>query len=254
MSIEIKLEVFEGPLDLLLKLIEKSKIDIYNIPIARLTDDYLRYISKLDKASLEEMSEFILMAATLLHIKSKLLLPKPENKEELKQQEEEKEELVQKLIEYKKYKTIAEKLSEREVFAQKAFFKKQDTNFIDYVKIKQDNIDLKEILKDIDLKTLHNIFENLLKIKDLKTDKIRSSFNSIRKSLYNINDKIAYIKDLIYLNERLNFNKIIDKSRSKEEVIVTFLAILELTKLKNIKIVQEDMFDEIIILKGDKDG
>lgn len=247
--LQIKLEEFEGPLDLLLKLIDKNKIDIYDIPISKLTDDYLYYIKHSNTIDMEETSHFIVMATTLLEIKSKLLLPK-EKDEQTDEEIDPREELVKKLIEYKKYKMIAEKLYNMEVFADKVIFKNADKNVIDNIKIKiEPTVD--EMLEGITLKDLYNVFEEVLKRKELKTDKIRSSFKSVTKALYNINDKINYIKDLIILNSKISFNKIFEESSSKEEVVVTFLAVLELIKTKDIKVIQQDIFDEIIITQGE---
>lgn len=247
--LQIKLEEFEGPLDLLLKLIDKNKIDIYDIPISKLTDDYLYYIKSSNMADMEEMSQFIIMASTLLEIKSKMLLPK-EKDEQTNQEIDPREELVKKLIEYKKYKMIAQKLYDTEVFADKVIFKKPDIEFMNSIKIKTEPT-VEEILDGITLKHLYDAFEEVMKRKELKTDKIRSEFKSITKAPYNINDKIEYIKDLIILNKKISFNKIFEESYSKTEVVVTFLAVLELIKTKDIKVVQENIFDEIIITQGE---
>ena len=247
--LQIKLEEFEGPFDLLLKLIDKNKIDIYDIPISKLTDDYLYYIKHKNLIDMEEMSQFILMATTLLEIKSKMLLPR-EKDEETNEEIDPREELVKKLIEYKKYKMIAQELLNTEVFSEKVMFKEADIKAINSIKI---NIEptIDEILDGITLKELYNVFEEVLKRKEQKTDKIRSNFKSVTKALYNINDKIKYIKDLIILNSKINFNKIFEESASKAEVVVTFLAVLELIKTKDIKVIQQNIFDDIIIIQGD---
>lgn len=248
-NLEIKLDIFQGPFDLLLKLIDKNKIDIYNIPISKLTDDYLSYIKNMEKTDLEEASEFIIMASILLEIKSKMLLPK-EKDIETEEEIDPREELVKKLIEYKKYKIIAKKLSETEVFLEKVVFKPADKTTLNAIKQPQD-LKLDELLEGIDLNTLYNIFESVLKRKDEKTDKIRSNFKSVTKALYNINDKINYIKDLIFLENKISFNKIFEESNSKVEIVVTFLAVLELIKSKDIKVLQDNIFGEITIIQGD---
>lgn len=250
--LQIKLEEFEGPLDLLLKLIEKNKIDIYNIPISKLTDDYLYYIKSTNIANMEEMSQFIVMATTLLEIKSKMLLPK-EKHQQTQEEIDPRQELVQKLIEYKKYKMVAEKLSTTEIFTQKVIFKDADLDTINAIKIKTQPT-IQEILEDVTLKDLYNAFEEVLKRKELKTDKIRSGFKSVTKAKYNIKDKIDYVKDLMFLYDKISFNKIFEESVSKAEVVVTFLAVLELIKTKEIKVIQNNVFDEIIITKGDING
>lgn len=248
-NLEIKLDIFEGPLDLLLKLIDKNKIDIYNIPISKLTEDYISYIKKLEKADLEDTSQFIFMASILLQIKSKMLIP-AEKKEANEIEEDPREELMQKLIEYKKYKMAAQKFSETEGFFEKSVFKSPDLEILNKIK-KAEPININEILEGIDLKILYNIFEDILKRKENKTDKIRSNFKSVTKDLYNIKDKINYIKDLLFLKNKISFNKIFKQSNSKIEVVVTFLAILELIKEKNIKVIQDKILGEIIIFKGE---
>lgn len=247
-NLNIKLDIFEGPFDLLLKLIDKNKIDIYDIPISKLTDEYLLYIKLLKKTNLEEASEFILMASTLLEIKSKMLLPK-EKCIETQQDIDPREELVQKLIEYKKYKIIAQKFLETEVFFEKVAFKNPDLSILNSIN-KPNKINLNEVLNGVNLNTLYNIFQDILKRKEDKKDKIRSDFKSVTKSLYNINDKINYIKDLLFLKNTLNFNIIFEQTYSKVEAVVTFLAVLELIKNKEIKVLQNDTFEEIIIFKG----
>ena len=247
--LQIKLEEFEGPLDLLLKLIDKNKIDIYDIPISKLTDDYLYYIKSKNISDMDEMSQFIIIASTLLEIKSKMLLPKDKD-EKTNEEIDPREELVKKLIEYKKYKIIAQRLSDTEVFVEKVIFKNPDIEAINRIKIDIEPT-AKEILHGLTLKDLYNAFEEVIKRKELKIDKIRSEFKSVTKSLYNINDKIIYIKDLIILNKKISFSKIFQESTSKVEVVVTFLAVLELIKTKDIKVVQENIFDEIIIMQGE---
>ncbi len=247
--LQIKLEEFEGPLDLLLKLIDKNKIDIYDIPISKLTDDYLYYIKSKNISDMDEMSQFIIIASTLLEIKSKMLLPKDKD-EKTNEEIDPREELVKKLIEYKKYKIIAQRLSDTEVFVEKVIFKNPDIEAINRIKIDIEPT-AKEILHGLTLKDLYNAFEEVIKRKELKIDKIRSEFKSVTKALYNINDKIIYIKDLIILNKKISFSKIFQESTSKVEVVVTFLAVLELIKTKDIKVVQENIFDEIIIMQGE---
>lgn len=247
--LQIKLEEFEGPLDLLLKLIDKNKIDIYDIPISKLTDDYLYYIKSKNISDMDEMSQFIIIASTLLEIKSKMLLPKDKD-EKTNEEIDPREELVKKLIEYKKYKIIAQRLSDTEVFVEKVIFKNPDMEAINRIKIEIEPT-AKEILHGLTLKDLYNAFEEVIKRKELKIDKIRSEFKSVTKALYNINDKIIYIKDLIILNKKISFSKIFQESTSKVEVVVTFLAVLELIKTKDIKVVQENIFDEIIIMQGE---
>ena len=247
--LQIKLEEFEGPIDLLLKLINKNKIDIYDIPISKLTDDYLYYIKNSDIKDMNEMSKFILMATTLLEIKSKMLLPKEKN-EETNEEIDPREELVQKLIEYKKYKLIAEKLYNTEIFIEKSLFKQEDKNVINNFNI-ETKPNIEDILDGVSLQDLYNIFKDVLKRKDLKTDKIRSNFKYVTKAIYTVENKMVYIKDLIVLNGQISFIDLLKESSCKSEVVVTFLAILELIKTRDIKAYQKNIFGDILISKGD---
>ena len=146
MGIDIKINVFEGPLDLLLHLIEKNKVDIYDIPISEITSQYLSYIRSMEEEDLDVMSEFLVMAATLLKIKAKMLLPAGEEEEE---EGDPREELVRRLIEYKIYKYASLQLKEREMAAEKSFFRSPDIP--PQVLAYREDVDPKEILSFITL-------------------------------------------------------------------------------------------------------
>lgn len=241
----VKLESFEGPFDVLFKLIEKNKIDIYDIPIAKLTDQYVEYIQSMENDDMDSMSEFIVMAATLLEIKSKMLLPK-EEKEEAEEEEDPREELVRRLLEYKKFKKIADVLYEKDKTSGTSYFKEADQTVLESVKEIAPK-DINEILNGVDLNMLYAAFEEVLKRKENRTDKIRSGFNSVKKAVFNINDKIQYLTDLLVVKSRLKFKDIFRRDTTKAEVVVTFLAMLELIKIKKIHVLQESVFDEIVI-------
>ena len=157
MAIPVKLEAFEGPLDLLLHLIDKNKINIYDIPIALITEQYMEYLSVMEKQDLDNMSEFLVMAATLLKIKSKLLLPKEETKEEI--EEDPRQELVERLLEYKMYKFASLELKDRHLEADKKFFKKKTipSELLAY----KEEIPVEDVLSNISL-AFFLIFSSLL--------------------------------------------------------------------------------------------
>lgn len=250
MDINIKLDAFEGPMELLLHLIAKNKMNIYDIPISELTDQYLSCIDLLDPSSMESMSEFLVMAATLIEIKSRMLLPKPE-KEGEEDEEDPREALVNRLIEYKRFKNMADELDERQKGAGYSYYKLPDKQLID--KIRKDvpkSID--DILYGADMDMLMNAFEEVLKRQEIKTDRIRAGFNSVTREIFTIEDKIKHIGNLLALNSRITFKGIFRKRASKQEIVVTFLAMLELIKLKQIFIRQEGLFDEIVITPYDK--
>ena len=241
MGIPVKLQVFEGPLDLLLHLIEKNKIDIYDIPIVEITNQYMEYIKAMQKEDLNIMSEFLVMAATLLKIKSKMLLPQPEKEEE----EDPREELVRRLTEYKIYKYAAEELKDLSVDAQKVFFKSETVP--EEIKHYEEPIRPGEIVGDVTLEKLNQIFQMVMRRKKDREDPVRSQFGKIQKEKYKVEDRMDDIRRQIRGLKKINFRTLLDIQPVKEMVIVTFLAVLELMKVGEIKVSQEHNFAEIYL-------
>lgn len=164
MDMTFKLQVFEGPLDLLLYLIEKNKVNIYDIPIVEITAQYMEYVDQMKKDNLDTLSEFLVMAATLLDIKSKMLLPKKEEEEQ--EQEDPRAELVQQLLEYKMYKCMANELKDRQLDAGKVWYKKKDIP--DEVLAYEEPVNLDELVGDIRLSDLNRIFQSIMKRQEEK--------------------------------------------------------------------------------------
>ena len=245
MDIQFKLENFEGPLDLLLHLIEKNKVDIYDIPISELTDQYMNYISEIKNRDMENMSEFLTMAATLLVIKSNMLLPKVSTNDE-DDEVDPREELINKLIEYKKFKKVAEILDEKQQFCENYLFKVPDNELISKIRETQPK-EISEILDGVDLNMLYQALQDVLKRQEVKRDKVRSGFNSVQRDLFTIEDKIQYITDLLFLKKEFKFVDAFKRDASKSEIVVTFLAVLELIKIKKINVKQKNNFDDILI-------
>ena len=243
MALSVKLKVFEGPLDLLLYLIEKNKIDIYDIPIVLVTEQYLDYIKQTETEDMNIMSEFLVMAATLLDIKCKMLLPKEVNEEG--EEEDPRAELVQKLLEYKMYKYMAYELRDRQVDAGKSWYKKPmlPKEVAEY----KFPIDYNELIGDVSLARLHEIFKSVMKRQEDKIDPIRSQFGKIEKDEINIEDKQNYIEEYMKNNKYFSFRELLEKQGNKLEMIVTFLTILEMMKQGVITIEQEDIFGDIMI-------
>ncbi|MBQ2115290.1 MAG: segregation/condensation protein A [Lachnospiraceae bacterium] len=243
MALSVKLKVFEGPLDLLLYLIEKNKIDIYDIPIVLVTEQYLDYIKQMETEDMNIMSEFLVMAATLLDIKCKMLLPKEVNEEG--EEEDPRAELVQKLLEYKMYKYMAYELRDRQVDAGKSWYKKPmlPKEVAEY----KFPIDYNELIGDVSLARLHEIFKSVMKRQEDKIDPIRSQFGKIEKDEINIEDKQNYIEEYMKNNKYFSFRELLEKQGNKLEMIVTFLTILEMMKQGVITIEQEDIFGDIMI-------
>ena len=237
MTYQVKLEVFEGPLDLLLHLIKKEEIDIYNIPISRITEEYVNYLELLKMLNLDIAGEFLVMAATLLQIKSRKLLPvvvvDGENLEELDPCQE----LVRQLLEYKRFKEVAKALEEREVIQQKVFTRPP---------LKIERVGDEEFIVEASLFDLLDAFKNVLK----------TSTRSVREIIHEevrIEERIKVILELLDQKESLTFEDIFVPESSRMEMIVTFLAMLELIKQKQVKIMQNRLFDKIRIFRHKPD-
>ena len=243
MALSVKLQVFEGPLDLLLHLIEINKIDIYDIPISLITDQYLEYIHKMQEQNMEIMSEFLVMAATLLRIKSKMLLPAEPKNEEVP--EDPREELVERLLEHKMYKYMALELKDRQIDASKSLFKGR-TLPSDMV-YEEPPVDLDALVGDMNLQKLHQIFLDVLKRQEDKIDPIRSKYGRIEQEEVSLSDRIDGLLDYGKAHGKFSFRQLLSKKRSKTYVIVSFLAVLELMKSGMIRIMQEDTFGDILI-------
>lgn len=244
MALEVKLEAFEGPLDLLLHLIDRSKIDIYDIPIVEITDQYLSYIRQMETEDMNVMSEFLVMAATLLDIKCRMLLPREVDEEG--QEEDPRAELVQKLLEYKMYKYMSYELKDRQMEAGRAFYKEQ--TMPPEVEAFRPPVDYEELIGDVTLAKLHEIFKSIIKRQEEKVDPVRSQFGKIEKDEVNIDEKSVYVEDFIKKHKRFSFRELLQKSGSRMEVIVTFLVMLELMKTGKISVEQESVDDEIVVI------
>ncbi len=246
MAIPVKLQVFEGPLDLLLHLIDKNKIDIYDIPIVMITEQYMNYIKQMQTTDMNIMSEFLVMAATLLEIKCKMLLPKEVNEEG--EEEDPRAELVQKLLEYKMYKYMSYELKDKQVDAGKTMYK-QPTLPAEVAGYRPP-VDYKELIGDMNLSKLHTIFKAVVKKQVDKIDPIRSTFGRLEKDEVSMDDKFLYIEAYAKEHKKFSFRALLEAQASKMEIIVSFLVILELMKIGKINILQEEIFDDIMIISN----
>lgn len=242
-SISVKLEAFDGPLDLLLHLIEKNKIDIFDIPIVEITEQYMEYVEQMETKDMEVMSDFLVMAATLLRIKSKMLLPAQVNEEG--EEEDPRAELVERLLEYKMYKYASYELKDRQMDASRLLFK--ESTIPDEIASYQEEVDVGSLLSDVTLSRLQNIFHDIMKKQVDKIDPIRSKFGKIEKEQVSLADRILYIEEYAMLHQRFHFRKLLEEQSDKITLIVTFLGILELMKVGKLKIAQENIFDDIWI-------
>ena len=243
MELSVKLQVFEGPLDLLLHLIDKNKVNIYDIPIVEITSRYMEYIAEMKRQDLNVLSEFLVMAATLIDIKSKMLLPRdPEVEEE---EEDPRAELVQQLLEYKMYKCMADELKDRQIDASKTMFK--GPTIPKEVLAYEEPVDLEELMADVTLSKLNEIFKSIMKKQSEKIDPVRSKFGKIEKEEVSLEDKMSDLTNYAQVHRHFSFRGLLTSASTKVEKIVTFLAILELMKIGKISISQENIFDDIKI-------
>jgi segregation and condensation protein A len=240
MPLSIKITNFEGPFDLLLHLIKKNEMNIYDINIFEITNQYLDYLKSIVEMDLEVTSEFIVIAATLIEIKSKYLLPK--NKDAVSKEEENDIEmdLLNKLIEYRKYKLIAQNLKIMEQDAGIMFSKKPEIIVEDTY-----NIVEPDFLKNVTMLNLYDLYNNLMLnyINKMNTDNIINK--RIKMEEYKIEDKMEELKENLIFFGKIHFTNLIIGYSSKLEVIVTFLALLELIKTSGVIVIQESNFKDI---------
>ena len=239
MAIPVKLEVFEGPLDLLLHLIDKNKVDIYDIPIVEITAQYLDYIRQLETEDMNVMSEFLVMAATLIDIKCRMLLPREVTEEDPRA------ELVQKLLEYKMYKYMSYELRDRQVDAAKNLYRQQ--SLPQEVAAYRQPVDYEELMGDLTLVKLQEIFRSVIRKQEDKIDPIRSRYGTIEKEEIDMDVKTLYVEAYAREHKHFSFRRLLEKQENKMEIIVTFLIILELMKTGQISVSQEQIFDDIMI-------
>lgn len=239
MSYKVKIELFEGPLDLLLYLVKKDHLNIYDIPIAEITQQYMRYLELMQLLDLNIAGEFLVMAATLLQIKSKLLLPPEEKpKEEEDEELDPRAELVRKLLEYEKFKQIAEELRQKEVSQQEIF--KRPPRVENDANIPTAN----ENYFEASIFDLINAFSKALE--DIPKD----LFYEVIKDEFTIEEKVHQILHLLLVESSVRISTLFTRVKNKLEIIVTFLAVLELIKVKEIVARQTNLFDDIEISRN----
>ncbi len=242
-AISVKLDVFDGPLDLLLHLIEINKIDIFDIPISEIADQYLEAISGAREKDMDSMSEFLVMAALLLKIKSNMLLPARDDGEE--EGVDPRTELVERLLEYKTYKYASYELRDMQAGASQKFFKKPaiPDSIMDF----RQTPDVGELLSDVSLGRLQKIFNDAVKKQSDRVDPIRSRFGQIKRENVKLEERIVYIEEYAKRRREFSFREMLENDSDKNMVVATFLGILELMKAGKLKASQEFIFDDIWI-------
>lgn len=236
---KIQLEVFEGPLDLLLYLIKKEEVDIYNIPIEKIARQYMEYLNLMKMLDLGIAGEFLVMAATLMMIKSRMLLPVEERPELEEEEDDPRWELVKQLVEYKKFKDAAAKLQERELLQENIF----DLGAENLVFDGEDDAEV--VLGDL------NLFDLIAAFRDVLKNAKPEELGEIMAYQYTVADKIDYLLSSLAKNKTLKFSTLFDEKTTKPEMICTFLGLLELIKLRQISITQDESFGEILIVAAE---
>jgi len=236
MSYTIKLPVFEGPFDLLLHLIRVNEMDIHDIKVAEITKQYLDYLDLMRELDLELAGEFLVMAATLIHIKARTLLPVPPEQEEQEEEIDEilsAKELVRQLLEYRRFKEAAVALREKEDQAARVLFRTGQV--IQIVPEAQE-----ELTADVSL--LYKAFARVLRFVDAPT------YNPHMQEQYSVEDKITYLEDMVNQAKEVDLENVFRRCFNRSEVIVTFLAVLELCRMKRLAVKQENSFDKITVI------
>lgn len=224
LNFEIKLPLFEGPFDLLLFFIERDELDIHDIPISKITNDFLEYLHRLEEMNIEVASEFILVAATLMRIKSKMLLPRPQLDEEGNEIDP-REELIKHLLEYKKYKSVLEELRKME---EAEIDKEKRGNVLKEVRQLSESVNVESELQDMDLYKLLRVFQRVMERYEVEKNKPR---HEVVQYPYTIAGQREQIMDRLKETPKIAFEKIIAHEPVKIAVIFNFLAILELLQM-----------------------
>lgn len=233
----IKIDNFEGPLDLLIYLIEKNKMDIYDIHLAEITEQYIEYLNAMEKLNLEIASEFLVMASSLLYLKSKRLLPKEEeDSEELTE-----EELIRRIIEYKKYKEISKKLKENYIIFSKRITKGQE----------EIELPKRKLEKEYDNQMIPEIYRNLV---ERTNQKLNQNAKNIEKIAlvenYSVASKVREMFKVLVKQRKFVFNKMFSiKQKDKQEVVTAFSGLLELSRRNKVATRQEEIFGDIVVEK-----
>ena len=243
MALSVKIESFEGPLDLLLHLIDVNKFNIFDIPIVEITAQYMEYLKAMETEDLNVMSEFLVMAATILEIKAKMLLPAEVDEEG--EEIDPREDLVQKLLEYKIYKYMSYELRDRLSMSGHALYK--GPTIPEEVAKYEQPVNLEELVGDLTLTRLNAIFQGLMRRQTEKIDPIRSKFGRIEQEEVSLDEKMVSVREYASQHSTFRFSSLMKEQKGKIQMIVTFLAILELMKTGELLVVQEQLFDDMLI-------
>jgi segregation and condensation protein A len=229
----VNLNVFAGPMDLLLYLIKKEEVDIYDIPISRITQQYLTYLDMMRTLDLEVAGEFILMAATLIHLKARLLLPRDENEPD---EEDPREELIMALLEYKKYKEASEILKDRALVEEQTFVPPPV---------------LQQVQGRVELSPATTLYDLLTAFRDVMTARRDEVVHEVVPEEISIEERIKAVMASLSEKEWATFTELFDQMSKRIMAVVTFIAILELARTRRIRIMQSQPFAELRIYRGE---
>ncbi|MGE5307858.1 MAG: segregation and condensation protein A [Deltaproteobacteria bacterium] len=236
MSYRIKIELFEGPLDLLLYLVKRDHLNIYDIPISTITGQYMAYLELMKILDLNIAGEFLVMAATLMQIKSKMLLPPDESVQPEEELEDPREELVKQLLEYERFKEVAQELRKREDGQREVFRRPQ--------------INEKELPETAPEYFEASIFDLITAFSKALEETPKELFYNVIKEEFTIEDKVHHILHRLLVVSSLTLTELFAEAKNKLDIIVTFLAVLELIRLKEITALQRELFGEIEVLRN----
>lgn len=236
MGYKVKLQLFEGPLDLLLYLVKKDHLNIYDIPIKDITEQYMRYLELMQLLDLNIAGEFLVMASTLMQIKSKMLLP-AEEAPAAEEEEDPRAELVRRLLEYEKFKEVAEELRQKEVGQQEVFKRPR-------------MVDKEEIIGEPEVYFEASLFDLISAFSKALEEIPKELFYEVIKDEFTVESKVHYILHLLLVEPSTKISRLFLEAKNKMEIIVAFLAILELIRLKEIVARQKGLFGEIEIVRN----
>ena len=236
----IKIDNFEGPLDLLCHLIDKNKMNIYDINLSQITDQYIDYLKEQEKLNLEIASEFLVMASTLLYLKSKNLLPKQEEEEE----EITEEELIRRIIEYKKFKEISKVLKQNYLEYSNRYYKLPE----------EIELPKQKIEKDYDKEVIPDIYKNVIEKNEQKINQNAKNIEKIAiTDNYTVASKVRQMFKVLVKQKSFIFNKLFSlKKHNKQEVVTAFSGLLELSRRSKVETDQEELFGDILVKKSNK--
>lgn len=248
MSYKVRLQSFEGPFDLLVYLIENAQMSIYDIQISEITKQYLTYIEDMKAMDFNVATEFMVLAATLIDIKSKMILPRASAAGEVLLEEDPRSELVERLLEYKKYKRGAEELKEREDYMSLIYEKPQE-DISEYLNQPDEYLDL-------DIKKFANAFDQFLR-KKKREEEVRAHYTKVEREKATIESRMVYIKDRfksVFLKgiSKLNLKELIPNKKDRYDIVVTFVSVLQMMRDKYLDADQRSVYGEITVIPGER--